>query len=186
MVTHAEDEEVGLIDIHTFQRFYTYQLPKENKPVTNQVSTRFSPKGNDNGNDLILRLRATLRSAGMDSQDQSMKVSVLEESSGSVVVDASTEDNDERGVHLDSIELSSNKSYIIKYQFFEKNVGLSSFEEETVSAAHMGASACSKPFVVQELVIANKDMLTKRVRNYVEHRDSEPEGTLYEAKEHEL
>jgi len=118
-----------------------------------------------------------------------MKVTVLEENNGNegqVVVDASTEDTDERGVHLDSIELSSNKTYIIKYQFFEKNVGLSSFEDKTISAAHMGASACSKPFVVQELVIANKDMLTKRVRNYKEHRDSEPEGTLYESKEHDL
>jgi len=114
-----------------------------------------------------------------------MKVSVLEEN-GQVVVDASTEDNDERGVHLDSIELSSNKSYLIKYEFFEKNVGLSSFEEKSVSAAHMGASACSKPFVVQELVIANKDMLTKRVRNYKEHRNSEPDGTLYESKEQDL
>ena len=84
----------------------------------------------------------------MDSQDQSMKVTVSEEHGGQVIVDASTEDNDERGVHLDSIELSSNKSYIIKYQFFEKNVGLSSFDEDTVSAAHMGATACSRPFVV--------------------------------------
>ena len=115
-----------------------------------------------------------------------MKVTVTEEHGGQVIVDASTEDNDERGVHLDSIELSSNKSYIIKYQFFEKNVGLSSFEEDTVSAAHMGATACSRPFVVQELVIANKDMLTKRIQNYREHRDNEPDGTLYGPKEHDL
>ena len=50
----------------------------------------------------------------------------------------------------------------------------------------MGASACSKPFVVQELVIATKDLITKRVRNYREKRDDNPEGTLYAVKEHDL
>lgn len=45
-------------------------------------------------------------------------MSVIEEESKRVIVDGSTEDADERSVHLDSIELSSSRSYIIKYEFF--------------------------------------------------------------------
>jgi hypothetical protein len=32
-----------------------------------------------------------------------------------VIVDASTEDHDERSVHLDSVDLSSKKTYLIQY-----------------------------------------------------------------------
>ena len=77
-----------------------------------------------------------------------MRVSVTEEATGIVVVDGSTEDNDERSVHLDSIDISSAKSYIIKYEFFQKNVGMRSFEDKTISSGHLGASGCTKPFVV--------------------------------------
>ena len=108
----------------------------------------------------------------MDDTSQSMRVSVIEEQSGRVVVDGSTEDKDERSVHLDTIELSSSKAYIIKYEFFEKNVGITSHERRTVSAAHMGASSCSKPFVVQELVIAAKELVAQRARHYHDLRTS--------------
>ena len=84
----------------------------------------------------------------MDNADQGMKVTVTEEGTGRVVVDGSTEDYDERRVHLDSVDLSSSMDYTIKYEFYEKNVGLRSFEDKTISAGHMGASACSKPFVI--------------------------------------
>jgi hypothetical protein len=67
---------------------------------------------------MILRLKATLKSASMDHTQQSMRVTVLEEQGEKVVIDASTEDHDERSVHLDSIALESTKVYIIKYEFF--------------------------------------------------------------------
>lgn len=84
----------------------------------------------------------------MDTTAQGMKVSVVEEASGKIIVDGSTEDSDERNVHLDSIDISSSKSYIIKYEFYEKNIGMRSYEDKSISAAHMGAASCSKPFVV--------------------------------------
>jgi len=120
------------------------------------VRTRFDPSSDPERNrestqdqDLVLRLRASLHSARMDEIAQSMRVSVAEEGSGKrVIVDGSTEDGDERSVHLDSIELSSSKSYIIKYEFFEKNAGVKSYEDLSVSGSHMGATSCSKPFVV--------------------------------------
>jgi hypothetical protein len=37
-----------------------------------------------------------------------------------VVADATTEDYDERKIHLDAMELRANVAYIIKYEFFEK------------------------------------------------------------------
>lgn len=77
-----------------------------------------------------------------------MRVSVLEESSGTIVIDGSTDDNDERSVHLDSINLSSTKTYLIKYEFFEKNIGATSFTDKVISGGHMGATGCSKPFVI--------------------------------------
>jgi hypothetical protein len=88
-----------------------------------------------------------------------MRVKLVEEGSGRVVVDGSTEDYDERSVHLDTIEVSSQKSYVVTYEFFEKNVGVRSFEEKTISGGHMGATACSKPFVIQELSIMSKDLI---------------------------
>jgi len=89
-----------------------------------------------------------MKSARMDNTAQGMKVSVVEESSGKIIVDGSTEDSDERNVHLDTIDISSSKTYLIRYQFYEKNIGLKSYEDKTISAAHMGAASCSKPFVV--------------------------------------
>ena len=56
-----------------------------------------------------------------------MRVSVIEELSGKVIIDGSSNINDERRVHLDSIEISSDKAYIIKYEFFEKNVAHGGF-----------------------------------------------------------
>jgi len=87
------------------------------------VQTRFNPTKGVHGaheavnrdRDLVLRLRASLRSADMDEITQSMKVSVVEEKSGRVIVEGSTEENDERSVHLDSLELSSSQSYLLKY-----------------------------------------------------------------------
>ena len=98
-----------------------------------------------------------------------MKVSVIDEKSGQTVIDGSTEEYDERKVHLDSLDLQSSRSYIIKYEFFEKNVGLKSFEDRLISAGHMGAIACSKPFVIQELTIISKDLISQRIKDY---RDS--------------
>ena len=115
------------------------------------VKTRFDPSADPRRNkessqdqDLVLRLRASLHSARMDEISQSMRVSVAEEHTGKrVLVDGSTEDNDERSVHLDSIELSSTKRYNNKYEFFEKNVGIKSYEDMSVSGSHMGATSCS-------------------------------------------
>mmetsp|Transcript_21056 Transcript_21056/g.32601 ORF Transcript_21056/g.32601 Transcript_21056/m.32601 type:complete len:348 (+) Transcript_21056:176-1219(+) len=175
-LTHSKDAASEHLDIHTFSKFFTYQLPTGVDTKTNFVVTRFDPSNGVHGShemangqrDLVLRLRATLRSADMDDIAQSMKVSVVEEKSGAVIVDGSTEEDDERSVHLDSLELSTSVSYLIKYEFFEKNVGLTSFEDKTISAAHMGASACSKPFVVQELVIASKDLVKQRAHRYLD------------------
>jgi len=88
-----------------------------------------------------------------------MRVSVMEEETGKVVVEANSADHDERSIHLDAVELRSSKVYQIKYEFFEKNQGLGNVEDTAVSSGHMGASACSKPHVVAELVIASKNLI---------------------------
>jgi hypothetical protein len=84
----------------------------------------------------------------MDFTEQGMRVSVIEEKSGKVIIDGSSNNNDERRVHLDSIEISSDKAYLIKYEFFEKNVAHGGFQDKIVSGGHMGTYTCSKPFVV--------------------------------------
>lgn len=73
---------------------------------------------------------------------------MLEQGSNRVVVEESTENNDERTLHLDSVELSSEKSYVIKYEFFEKSVQLEHASDVLISGGHMGAMACSQPFVI--------------------------------------
>lgn len=94
-----------------------------------------------------------------------MRVTLLEEEGGRVLADGSTEDHDERSVHLDSISLTPSQVYVLKYEFFQKNSGVGQ-EERSISSAHMGASACSRPFVVAELVIASKKLLQKRAEAY--------------------
>lgn len=89
-------------------------------------------------------------------------------------------------MHLDSIEVSSTKTYQVKYEFWEKNLGAKSYEDKTISAGHMGSSACSKPFVVQELAIVSKDLLQQRVRAYKDAKagDARTESHLY--TEHDI
>lgn len=95
----------------------------------------------------------------MDDSDEGMRVSVIEEESKRVVVDGSTEESDERNVHLDSIHISSKLSYIIQYEFFEKSPVKGSIVHRTIPGSHMGSVGCSKPFVIQELVIISKQLL---------------------------
>jgi len=179
MVTEARDHAGNLTDIHVFNRFFTYQVPHDARPTTNVVSTRFKPsqahwrvKDKQGKNrevdhstqdeDLLLRLRSSLNSAKMDESDQGMRVSIIEEESKRVVIDASTEDVDERNVHLDSIHISSKLTYIIKYEFFEKSPVKGNIVQKSISGSHMGSVSCSKPFVVQELVIISKELLHYR------------------------
>jgi hypothetical protein len=96
----------------------------------------------------MLRLRASFRSPRMDSTDQGMKITVLEEDTGRVVTSGSSEANDERSVLLDSTDLSSSKSYILQYEFFEKSVVMEGEDDILVSGGHMGAMACTQPFIV--------------------------------------
>jgi hypothetical protein len=151
--TLARDSREHHIDVHTFTKFYTQGAPSE-ETASHIVTARFDPrpeKGQDTyqqNEEMILRLRASLKSANMDETMQSMRVKLIEEEGGKVIVDGSSEDNDERSVHLDSVELSTSKVYIIKYEFFEKTLAIKHFEDRTVSGAHMGASSCTKPFVV--------------------------------------
>lgn len=69
-----------------------------------------------------MRLRAEFRSAYMDTIDQAMVVEVLEVGTGRVIAKASTIQDDERALRIDSVEMSSDKSYIFRYHFFEKSV----------------------------------------------------------------
>jgi hypothetical protein len=92
-LTYARDsaEVSELLDIHTFTKFFTYQMPNATEAETNIVKTRFDPRagkgtkdkgGRGGRKDLLLRLRASLRAAGMDSTQQGMRVSVIDEQSG--------------------------------------------------------------------------------------------------------
>jgi hypothetical protein len=109
----------------------------------------------------------------MDHASQTMRVTVTEEISGRVIVEGSSADHDERNVHLDSVDLYSSKAYLVKYEFFEKNEGLGDLEQTPVSSGHMGASACSKPHVVAELVIASKKLIEERAREYSGERHND-------------
>jgi len=102
-----------------------------------------------------------------------MRVSVIEEESKRVVVDGSTEDSDERNVHLDSIHISSKHTYVIQYEFFEKSPVRGTFVHRAIAGSHMGSVSCSKPFVVQELVIISKELLRSRVKQHLAIPDNE-------------
>ena len=173
---HASDASSEQIDTHIFQRFFTYQMPNPAEPRSSVIQTRFDPRKGVHGeheslggtNDLLLRLKASLKAAEVDYVTQSMKVTLLEEESGRVVVDGASVFDDARSVHLDSLEISSSKSYSIKYEFFEKNDGVLDLQDKTISAAHIGATACNRPFVVQELVIVSQDLMKHRVSTYLD------------------
>lgn len=160
--TYTRDD-LQHLDMHLFNRFFTYQVPAEQNNI---VVSRIDPTKHQKDHDLILRLRATLKSPGMDHSSQVMRVSVIEEESGRVVVEANSADHDERSVHLDAINLKSSIIYRIKYEFFEKNSGLGNLEDTPISSGHMGASACSRPHVVAELIMASKNLIEERSKVY--------------------
>lgn len=60
----------------------------------------------------------------------------------------------------------------------------STTEDRMVSGSHMGAIACSKPFVVQELVIISKDLLRLRAKQHAKARL--PSGDPAQPKERDL
>ena len=103
LITDAMDHKERLMEVHTFQRFFTYQIPTSEDHDMNVVKTRFDPTDHhasqlgsiSSTNDMVLRLRAQYRTQHADYVDQGMKVSVIEEATGTVVVDGSTEDHDE-------------------------------------------------------------------------------------------
>lgn len=109
----------------------------------------------------------------MDESDQGMRVSVIQEDGNRTIVDGSTDDADERNVHLDSVELSSTHSYIIKYEFFAKSAVKGTHHTKTIPGSHMGAVSCSKPFVVQELVIVSKELVKQRAKGHLEAEKGE-------------
>lgn len=164
--TFARDGS-GALDIHTFNRFFTYQVTS---PSTAVVQTRIDPRNHtredgvdvrtiqEDPGEMIFRLRASLRSPNMDQTQQSMRVTLLEEDTGRVLAEGSTEDHDERSVHLDSISLNPSHAYTLKYEFYIKNSAADD-DEQSISSAHMGASSCSRPFVVSELAVASKKLL---------------------------
>jgi tRNA isopentenyl-2-thiomethyl-A-37 hydroxylase MiaE len=122
----------------------------------------------------------------MDNTDQAMRVKLIDEETGNVVVDGSTEDHDERNVHLDSIDVSSRKTYQVVYEFYEKNVGIRSFEDKTISGGHMGAMSCSKPFVAQELAIVSKDLIAARARRYKDMKQSAAKDDKKQVEEKDI
>ena len=88
--TLARDSREKLLDIHTHQKFFTYQIPTVEDSRMNIVTQRFAPKNHSEelglsshgSNDVVLRLRSQMKAANMDHLDQGMKVSVTEEESG--------------------------------------------------------------------------------------------------------
>ena len=188
-------------DVHVFQRYFTYQVPHDSSnhaqpgnPSIMHMKIDPRKKGweseptasNAQPNDLMLRLRASFRSPRMDSMDQGMKVSVLEEGTGRVVAEGSSEEDDERSVHLDSTELSSSKAYVLQYEFFEKSVTLDHEDDILVSGGHMGAMACTQPFVVQELALVSKDLVKDRVNHYLHPTNAMMDVVEGRALEHEV
>ena len=181
--TYTRDDKQHL-DMHLFNKFFTYQVPADE---SNIVVTRIDPTKHDKDHDLILRLRASLKSPGMDQSSQTMKVTIVEEESGKIIVEGDSADHDERSVHLDAVDLRSSKVILIQYEFYEKNEGLGNLEDTAVSSGHMGATACSKPHVVAELVIASKDLIAERTKGYTaENHDDKKETELYERHVDEL
>lgn len=118
------------------------------------------------GGDLIMRLRAEFRSAYMDTIDQAMVVEIIEEGTNRVIAKGSTVEFDERALRLDSTEMSSDKSYLFRYRFYEKSVIFKDDRNVLISGGHMGAVECNQPFIVQELTIMSKDLVKERANLY--------------------
>lgn len=85
--TTAMDSSEKLLDIHTHQKFFTFQLPTKDVNETNVVTYLFAPrnasermglglKTPSQEHDLMFRLRAALHASRADSVDQGMKVTV--------------------------------------------------------------------------------------------------------------
>ena len=68
----------------------------------------------------MFRLRSELSSALQEDVQQGMRVTLLEKEKGSILVDGTSLDFNDGTVKLDHTFLEDNKTYILKYEFFDK------------------------------------------------------------------
>lgn len=74
-----------------------------------------------------------------------MTVALYESESGSILVDATSQDDNEGSVKLEYLDLKPDIEYILKYEFFDKQlVDNWDLPENSISASY---TSCRLPFI---------------------------------------
>ncbi|CDW81429.1 laminin subunit alpha-like [Stylonychia lemnae] len=177
-VTFAKDQvepplEFPLVEIHTFNQYFTFQIeqPKSIYRQQSSIETSFTlPKSSGEG--FIFRLKAELSSAFSDEVQQGMRVSLVNKGSEKgILADASSLDYNQGSINIEYVELQEGVEYTVRYDLYDKelissgDVGERSQSKSTVM--------CQLPFVTQELLVIDKKLAKSRIQQHNRNPDRE-------------
>lgn len=91
-----------------------------------------------------------------------MRVSLIEQESGSILIDATSIDDNEGVARLDYTSLSYDTMYVLKYEFFEQQI-VSSNSELSQTQFSTSNTECKLPFILQELLIIDSQLAKSRI-----------------------
>lgn len=172
--------EDGMIDIHTFNHFYTYQVDRdveeENEGVV--IDITYEDEATAATRDgYAMRLRAEFNSAEASRAQMAFKATFgykVYDSSGYYLeelasVSSLNTDEGDGTIAIDLPKLESGYSYQIRYEFSQKQVlknGQSrSMQEDDVTTGQSLVN-CHLPYFTQELVFIDRKLLQQRIKKY--------------------
>jgi hypothetical protein len=90
-----------------------------------------------------------------------MRVTILETKSGSIIVDATSLDNDQGYINLESEKIEAGIEYTLRYDLYDKE--LVSNDDMPMLSRSSTNTRCKLPFITQELIIIDKRLLKHRL-----------------------
>ena len=95
-----------------------------------------------------------------------MRVTILEEHSGSIIIDGTTLDFGDQGyVSLDTDELKDNTDYVLRYDLYDTQLHSASASDDEAAFAQRSMTnvRCKHPFITQELMVVDRRLLKHRI-----------------------
>jgi len=175
--TTKDEDSFELIDVHTYNHFYTFQIDRDAGKVNEGIemlipSNQFSTSSEG----LAFRLRAEFNSAEASRAEMGFKVTLFSQDKDkkrTSVKEASSLDgaNGIGTALIDAAFLPSGFDYVLRYEFYAKEIirrGSSLSSEEDTIASRDWLVNCNLPFFTQELALVDRKVLRSRVRKFLQ------------------
>lgn len=75
-------------------------------------------------------------------------------------------------VEMDYLELQAGRDYKLVYEFFDKEITAKTHEMEE-DTTQMSNTACSEPFITEELLVISKNLMKERIQSYVQEQNKD-------------